>query len=242
MIAVAPLLHEIIPHGWHRMCLFDPDCSITAAHSENLAAYAIFRERTWKFMDDPKALVSIVEPSFHATGIGWTLHLQGPGYLESAYYRETEALLDACWVLDAMIGDEGRTIAGMQLTRPRSPRPFTTGDMLRLDRLRPWLAYALRKHRATPSTTESSFLSKARVLHGQMILTPNAKLLFQSIEMDVFRQSLDGIVYNSLDRGNARFRWTTPREIPLPVQKLVMRLLDGTNGNIGDLYTCLTQP
>jgi hypothetical protein len=45
-----------------------------------------------------------------------------------------------------MIGHKGRTIAGMQLTRPRSARPFTADDVRTLDRLRPWLAHGLGRN------------------------------------------------------------------------------------------------
>jgi DNA-binding CsgD family transcriptional regulator len=233
MIAVAPLLHEIIPHGWYRASLIDPDCTITAAYAEHPRSHAIFRERVWKFLDDPKALVFVVIPSFHAVGIGWTLHRQGGCYLESAYYRETEAELDACWILDSMIGYEGKSIAGMQLTRPRSARPFTTDDVQRLDRLRPWLGHAFRPTQSNSRAVNSKNLFvSTTILKGQMILTSDAKLLFQSPEMDFLRQVLDGIKYVSYDNRISRFRWATPREIPLQVQKLVNRLLDAANGTI----------
>jgi hypothetical protein len=105
MIAVVPLLHEIIPHGWLRLGLVAPDATIGNGFVENPAADALYRERLWTLMDNPSALVSLWVPLFRAVGIGWTLHRQGGAYLESAYYREIEAPLDSCWVLDAMIGD-----------------------------------------------------------------------------------------------------------------------------------------
>ncbi len=91
MIAVVPVLHEIIPHGWYRICLLNPDTSITSRYAENPACELIFRERIGKFLNDTTSLVSIYVPSFHAVGIGWSLHLQGRGYLESDYYREIES-------------------------------------------------------------------------------------------------------------------------------------------------------
>lgn len=230
MIAIIPLLHEIVPHGWCRTSLFESDCSCIAVYSENPAAYASFRH-VWSFMDDPTALASVGMASFHAVGIGWTLHRQGRGYLESAYYREIEAPVDSCWVLDAWIGDEGRTIAGVQLTRPRSARPFTAEDVQRLDRLRPWLAHALRRNPVTSSTaTAPSFTLSAPVLNGQMILTPGAKPLFQSPEMDFLNRIMNGAAHFVK---SANGRWATPRqEIPLPVQKLVQRLLDAAEGSV----------
>jgi hypothetical protein len=109
MISVLPLLHEIIPHGWTRICLMEPDITITGRYVEHPEGDAIARERLWKFLNDPTALASLAVPAFHAVGIGWSLHRQGGGYLESAYFREMEAPLDSCWVLDVMVGHSGRT-------------------------------------------------------------------------------------------------------------------------------------
>jgi hypothetical protein len=118
MIAVVPLLHEIIPHGWSGIALLAPDATITGGYAENPEAAALYRERLWRFMDDPSALMSLWIPSFRAVSIGWTLHRQGRGYLDSGQYREIEAPLDSCWVLDAMVGDGGGTI-GFPVTRAR---------------------------------------------------------------------------------------------------------------------------
>ncbi|MCI0598070.1 MAG: hypothetical protein L0Y60_00865, partial [Beijerinckiaceae bacterium] len=121
MIAVTPLLHEIIPHGWTRTALLAPDASITALHAEHPAAAALYRERLWTFMDDPLSPVSLIfGPFFRAVAIGWGPPLQSRAYLEGAFYREIEAPLDTCWWLDAMVGDGGRTIGYVHLTRPRS--------------------------------------------------------------------------------------------------------------------------
>jgi len=35
MIAVTPLLHEIIPHGWLRMGLYESDATMRSAYAEN---------------------------------------------------------------------------------------------------------------------------------------------------------------------------------------------------------------
>ncbi|MDR3424337.1 MAG: hypothetical protein P4M13_04565, partial [Alphaproteobacteria bacterium] len=80
-----------------------------------------------------------------AGGIGWTLHMQGRSWRDTGWYREIEAPLDACWLLDAMIGDAGRPLAFIVLSRPCSARPFIVDDVKRLDRLRPWLAHAFRR-------------------------------------------------------------------------------------------------
>lgn len=101
MIAVVPLLHEIIPHGTMRVGLVAPDATVTAAYDEHPAADVLYRERFWRFMDDPSALPSLWVPACRAVGIGWGLHRQGGGYLESSFYREFLVPLDVCWILDA---------------------------------------------------------------------------------------------------------------------------------------------
>jgi hypothetical protein len=125
--------------------------------------------------------------ALRAVAIGWGLPLQGRGYLESRYYREMEAPLDSCWVLDAMIGDGGRSIAGMHLTRPRSARPFQVDDVQRLDRLRPWLAHALRRSAAghADSKGEEPFSNAgAPVRSGEMILTSDGTLAHETAGLE----------------------------------------------------------
>jgi hypothetical protein len=78
MIAVVPLLHEIIPHGTMRVGLVAPDATITAAYDEHPAAAALYRERFWRFMDDPSALASLWVPACRAVG---TLEVHNPAEL-----------------------------------------------------------------------------------------------------------------------------------------------------------------
>jgi hypothetical protein len=178
MIAVTPLLHEIIPHGWSRMGLLAPDATITSIYAEHPALGELFRERLWRFMDDPSALASLWAPAFRAVGVGWTLHRQGRAYLETRYYRELEAPLDSCWMLAAFIGDGGRSIAFVHLTRPRSARPFSVDDVQRLDRLRPWLAHAFRQSQSGAAWAQDGELfgaGGALVWSGQVVLTSDGK-------------------------------------------------------------------
>lgn len=231
MIAAVPLLHEILPHGWPRIWLFEPDATVTSCYGENPEAGAIFRERFWKFGDDRAGLASLVMPSFHSVGIGWSLHRQGRGWLESAYYWEVEAPLDSCWILDAMIGDGGRTIAGLHLTRPRSARPFTVADVQRLDGLRPWLAHALRRSRRHDAGFEGdASLSRASapVRSAQMILTSDGKLVFQSRGLEFFLRTLAGELANYSQRLPVRDR------LPAPIQKLLHRIVAAANGALSE--------
>jgi len=227
MIAVAPLLHEIIPHGWSRMGLLAPDATITGRYAENPATAAVFREHLWRFMDDPTSLASLWVPAVRAVGIGWTLHRQGRAYLESAHYRELEAPLDSCWVLDAMIGDGGRTIGYLQLTGPRSARPFTVDDVQRLDRLRPWLAHAFRRSNSGNAREEDQApicAAGAPVRSGQLILTPDAKVMFQTQGLEQWLRIYMGEPPNY-------WRYVAASEsLPAPVLKLLRWITSAASG------------
>jgi hypothetical protein len=125
MIAVTPVLHEIIPHGWTRFMLLAPDATPTGGYGENPEIAVILRERLWTFAKDPSSPASLTfGPAFRAVGIGWLLHLQGRGWLESRHYREIEAPLDSCWISDAMLADGGRSLAAVNLTRRAAHAPL----------------------------------------------------------------------------------------------------------------------
>jgi len=228
MVAVVPVLHEIIPHGCSRLGLIAPDATITAAaYAENPATGPLFRERLWRFMDDPSALASLWHPLFRAVGIGWTLHRQGGAYLESAYYRELEAPLDSCWFLDAMIGDGDRTIGFVHLTRPRRARPFTADDVRRLDRLRPWLAHAFRRPLSgTVHQDDQALITTAgpTLLSGQLIVTPDARLVHQTIAAEGLLRILAG------EPGNYT-RYVPVRDrLPSPALKLIRQITGAADG------------
>ena len=64
MVAVVPVLHEIIPHGTMRVGLIAPDATITSVYTETSDLEALYRERMWRFMDDQSALCSLWVPMF----------------------------------------------------------------------------------------------------------------------------------------------------------------------------------
>ncbi|HUB63124.1 MAG TPA: hypothetical protein VL996_01520 [Methylocella sp.] len=223
MAAVTPLLHEIIPHGWSRLALLAPDSAITSTYAENPGMEPLLRERLWHFMDDPSALVSLWIPAFKAAAIGWSLHKQGPGYLESGYYREIEAPLDSCWILSAMIGDGtgSGSIAHVGLSRPRSARPFTVDDIQRLDHLRPWLAHAFRRSPSAdmPIGNEVPLSTPgATLLSGQLIATPDSRLVYQTPSLDHLLRILAG------EPSNYTHHVPTPDSMPAPILKLLRQI------------------
>jgi DNA-binding CsgD family transcriptional regulator len=228
MIAVAPLLHEIIPHGWTRDGLFEPNGAIEASYGENPAADALYRERVPIFMKDPSSLVSFFFGQvLRKGGSGWALDRQGGGYLESPHFREIEAPLDACWFLDSLVSDGGRVIGWVHLTRPRSARPFTKDDVQVLNRLRPWLAHAFRRPNSGPGRNDdvtSSSAAGTSLLSGQVILTANEKPIFQTTSIEPLFKILAG------ETGNYTRDMPIRAKMPPPVLQLVRQIVGAANG------------
>ncbi|MGH6834432.1 MAG: helix-turn-helix transcriptional regulator [Methylocella sp.] len=229
MVAVVPVLREIIPHGWSRVVLLEPDATIGQGYTENPESAALYRERLWRFMDDPSSPMSLWTPAFRANGIGWTLPFQGRDWLDSGWYREMEAPVDSCWILDAMISDAGRTLplAHLTLTRPRGARPFTVDDVRRLDRLRPWLAHAFRRvPRGGVRPDEQDPLGKAGavVRSGQLIVTSDARLVYTSTGLQFLLRILAG------EPGDFT-RYVPVRDrLPAPILSLLHRIGGAANG------------
>ena len=228
MIAVAPLLHEIIPHGWSRIMLLKRDATPDGGFSEHPETVAILRERLWTFAKDPWSPASLTfGPAFRAVGIGWLLHLQGRGWLESRHYREIEAPLDSCWILDALLGDGRRSIAVIHLTRPRSARPFTVDDVQRLDRLRPWLAHAFRRSNSDNAHHGDKApigTAGAPVRSGQLILTADARLVFQTPGLEERLRLYMG------EPGNYTRYMPARESLPSPIMKLIRQITGAANG------------
>ncbi|MGH6834435.1 MAG: helix-turn-helix transcriptional regulator [Methylocella sp.] len=227
MVAVAPVLHEIIPHGGSRLAFVAPDATIISGYSENPESGAVFRERLWRFMDDPTSLMSLWVPGVRAVAIGWVLARQGGAYLQSGYYREIEAPLDSCWILDAMIGDGSRTIGFVSLTRPRSARPFTADDVQLLDRLRPWLAHAFRRDRPGAARLEDwaqPIVVGATVRSGQMILRSDGRIAYQTASLEFLLMILEGGATN-LTR-----HVPVSDSLPAPVLRLLRQIAGAANG------------
>jgi hypothetical protein len=226
----APHVHGaafLVLHGCSRLGLIAPNATITEAYAENPATGALIRERLWQFMDDPSSLMSLWVPGVRAVAIGWALHRQGGAYLESGYYREIEAPLDSRWLLDAMIGDDGRTIAFVSLTRPRGARPFMVDDVQRLDGLRPWLAHAFRRsdsHNARQEDQAPIITAGASVRTGQLILTADAKLVFQTPGLEHLLRILTEEPANYTRYVPARDR------LPPPILKLLRQITGAANG------------
>jgi hypothetical protein len=175
-------------------------------------------------MGDPSSIGSLWLPTFRAAAVGWTLHRQGRPYLDSGWYREIEAPLDSCWMLDAMIGGNGRSFAMVNLTRPRSARPFTVDDVQRLDRLRPWLAHALRPDLLGGAGGGNAPINAAGapVRSGQMILTCEEAIAFQTPGTENLLRLLAG------ESGDFTQPAPLRDKIPSPIQTLIRRIMGTT--------------
>jgi hypothetical protein len=165
--------------------------------------------------------------AFRAAGIGWSLHRQDGGYLESAYYHEIEEPLDSCWMLDAMIADSEGTVAAVHLLRPRDDRRFTVDDVQRLDRLRPWLAYAFRR-RPSDEADEENQAQIARAgpiaLSGQLILTLDGRLAHQTSGAEYLLGILAG------EPGKYTRYLPARDQVPAPVRSLLGQITGTVTG------------
>jgi DNA-binding CsgD family transcriptional regulator len=206
-----------------------PDATATSGYGEHPETEVILRERLWTFAKDPSSPASLTfGPAFRAVGIGWLLHLQGRGWLESRHYREIEAPLDSCWILDAMLGDGGRSIAAINLTRPRSAHPFTVDDVQRLDRLRPWLAHAFRRSPfgdAHHGDEAPIITAGPSVLSSQLIVTADARLVHQTA-------GLEHLLTILAEEPRDFTRYMPARDsLPAPVLKLLRQITGAANGS-----------
>jgi DNA-binding CsgD family transcriptional regulator len=126
-----------------------------------------------------------------------------------------------------MIGDGGRTIGFVHLTRPRGARPFTVDDVQRLDRLRPWLAHAFRgpvSGDAREGDQAPIGMAGPTVLSGQLIATPDARLLHQTTRVECLLRILAG------EPGNYTRYVPVSDRLPPPVLKLLRQITGAANG------------
>jgi hypothetical protein len=77
MLAVTPLLDEIIPHGWTRIWRMAPDATCTRGYGEHPETGLIFRERLWTFAKDPSSPVSLLFGPALITRFENTIAVQG---------------------------------------------------------------------------------------------------------------------------------------------------------------------
>jgi DNA-binding CsgD family transcriptional regulator len=229
LIAVTPLLHEIIPHGATRFALLEPDATIGCGYNENPDASVLLRERLWALMQDPSGPGPLWLPGFRAGGIGWTLPMQTRRWLDSRWVSEIERPLDSCWILDAMIVDGGQSIAFLELTRPRSARPFVADDVQLLDRLRPWLAHALRGGPGDGAEDpDFAGAAGAPVLSGRMVFTVGEKMILQTKETEHLLRIIAG------EPGDFTRRVPVRDKLPAPILKLFRRIAGAANGSLGE--------
>ena len=226
MIAVVPLLHEIVPHGSTRMCLLKPDATICGGFAENPATAAILSEHMWRFTEDASTPMGLWKPRFQANAIGWTLHMQGRCWLDSGWYREVEAPLDSCCILDAMIGDGGQPVAIIDLLRPRGVSRFTVDDVQRVDRLRPWLAHAFRRSASSARQGNEAHLGMAGppVLTSQLIVTAGANIAHQTAGCEHMLRIVTG------EQAFCARHVPVRDGLPAPVLKLLRQITGAANG------------
>jgi DNA-binding CsgD family transcriptional regulator len=220
IMALTPLLHEIVPHSWTRFDVF----ALGKTHEccpERPEKTSLCRERHIRALEEP-GLAEVWIAQRQAAGICWILHPQGRGRLDSPSRCEIEAPLDSRWALNAMIGEAGRTYAALELTRPRGARPFKADDVKRLHLLRPWLAHAMRP--ASPAAAadgdeERPGIAGPPVLSGQLIVTAGGDVVHQTRTAEHLLFTLEG--------GGQRCP-----ALPAPIKKLVDRIVVAPRGRL----------
>ena len=226
-MAVAVGLRDVIPAGWTRICLHDERGAVTSGYAEHGAFPAIYLERFQHFAKtQPASIAGLLLPAWRAAGIGWTLQKQNADYLQSAYYHEIERVVDACWLLDAIVHDGTRSIVSLMLTRPRAAKPFRSEDVVLLDRVRPWIAHAFRDRRArAPRDQEHSMAGEA--LHKATVIASAAgTILFRSAESEQLFMMLNG-VSEKLGKHSGAYH----SETPITVRKVIRDLVTAATGH-----------
>jgi hypothetical protein len=220
IMAVTPLLHEIIPHHWTRFDVF----ALRKIHGclpEHYEKPSLCREHHIRTLEDP-GYAQVWMAQRQAEGIVWILHPQGRGCLDSLSYGEIEAPLDRRRALSAMIGEGRRTYAALGLTRPRGALPFKADDVKRLHLLRPWLATALRPEsprRAAEGNEERPRIASPSVLRGQLIVTAGGDVVHQTRTAAHLLATLVG----GGQLGPA---------LPAPIKKIVERIVGAPDGSL----------
>jgi hypothetical protein len=219
IMALTPLLHEIIPHRWTRFDVFALGKTHGCLHERPENA-SLCRERHIRALEEPgHAQVWIAQRQ--AEGIGWILNPAGRGCLDSPSHCEIEAPLNPRWALNAMIGEGGRTYAALRLIRPHDARPFKADDVKRLHLLRPGLAHALRPASAVAAEggEERPGVAGPSVLSGQLIVTAGGDVVHQTQTAEHLLVTLEGCG----QRGPA---------LPPPIKRLVDRIVGAPQGSL----------
>ena len=135
--------------------------------------------------------------------------------------------------------DGGRTIGLVHLTRPRSARPFTVDDVQRLDRLRPWIAHAFRRPASGDARQEDGVplgTAGPSVLSGQMILAPDARIVFQNNGLEFLLRIL------AREPGNYNPYVPVRDTLPAPILKLLRQITGAANGTSKTRLACGFRP
>jgi DNA-binding CsgD family transcriptional regulator len=105
------------------------------------------------------------------------------------------------------------------------PAKTLTDDVQKLDPLRPWLAHAFRRSlpESGPQEVRASVTGRP-VLSGQMVLTADAKVIYQT------RDTRHLLAYFDQRTIEARYRSSDPYRLPAPVLKLLQAIAGAANG------------
>lgn len=231
MIALSAAVREVIPAAWTRMVLYDEQGAVTTAYAEHGDFTALAIERYPHFAEtEPSSIAALMLPAWRAAGVGWTLPRQNADYFHTGYYAEIERPVDGCWILDGFGHDGRRSIAGLQLSRPRSAKPFRNDDVALLESITPWFAHAFRDRVAGDRAEDTADLFAANALQkATVILDADGHVLCRTAGIPQMFMMLNGSAEEIKAAAGTR-----ADGLPTIVQRVV-RALKGTAS--GDAIT-----
>jgi hypothetical protein len=208
MISLMPLLREIVPHHWMRFGILAHDAESFDGFPEAPGSVP-YRPRNPS--DEPRSALAWIGER-RDEGIRANLHAFGRGPLEIPCRPSQD---DGRWILDATIGEAGKSYATLELSRPRAARPFMSDEIKRLESLRPWLVQALRPKslRSPGEADEERFgVVGLPVLSAQAIVTAGGDVVHQTGAAEPLLITLEASIRCGL-------------ALPPPIKMLVQRVL-----------------
>ena len=232
MVHLAPLLREIVPGGFARLCLFDRAGEMRAVFNESERNQQLAAAHVAEVVPDPLSPMAQVRAAWAGRRQGVYLAL-AEAYRQTPFFEAVEGRSDVDQVLDMMVHADAPPVAGLQITRPRASKQFTSADIARLDTLRAHLAVAL----ASPApigagepgangegcaTSEQALLSGVPglggpVLCGIALIGPDDRLREVSREFTAVLRLIDGRPWRAFGLGLAT-------ALPPPCREVIQRV------------------
>ena len=239
MVHLAPLLREVVPGGFARLCLFDRAGGMRAVFNECELNQQLAAAHVAEVVPDPLSPMALVGPAWAAKQQGVYLPL-AHAYRRSPFHDAVKRPSDVDRILDVMVHRGAPPVAGLQITRPPRSCAFTPADLAKLEVLRPHLALALsspiasangagvrseangagEEHSATPRPSPAA----GPLLCGVAVVGPDDRLREVSREFIALLRLLDGQPWRAFGDPPAS-------ALPAPCREVIHRVRrPGSNG------------